>query len=184
MGRGDRDPPEAGPLTPATAQWQALILPIFCVLPDPRALPGRRRARRSHFKALGSTSLHPKALEISVRATRRRCVPEPERVGGGWTTPYPRWACFLFRYSGSNWWVLGGKSDSGAPSVMQGTTCFQAFLGVWWSRVENQNLRPARPASWLARQRAGAQWVGPSSGSLFPVTVLGPGWATQSQLTG
>lgn len=180
MERGNRDPPEAPPLTPATAQWQALILPIFCVLPDPRALPGRGRARESHFKASGSTSFHPTALGISMRTTRRRCVPEPGPVGGGWTTPYPRWACVLFRYSGSNWWVLGGRTDSGEPSLIQGTTCFQAFLGVWWSRVQNQNPRPKCPAPRLAHQRAGAHWVGPSSGSLFPVTVLGPGWATQT----
>lgn len=179
------DPPEAPPLTQATAQWQALLLPIFCVLPDPRALPGRGRARGSHFKAPGSTSLHPTALGIPVRTTGRRCVPEPGPVGGsGWTTSYPGWACVLFRYSGFNWWVLGGRTDLGAPSLMQGTTCFQAFLGVWRSRVGNQNPRPERPAPRLMRPRAGAPWVGPSSGSLFPVTVLGPGWATQTQLTG
>lgn len=95
----DGNPLEAPPLTPASVQWQALMLPIFCVLPDPTALPGRGRARGSHFKAPGSTSLHPTALGISARATRRRCVPEPVGllVGGGWTTPHPRWACVLFR---------------------------------------------------------------------------------------
>lgn len=153
------------------------MLPIFCVLWDPRALPGQGRARGSHFKAPGSTSLHPTALGISVWATRRRCLPEPagRLVGGGWTTPQHRWACVVFRYSSSNWWVLGGRVDSGAPSPWQGTTCFQAFLGVWTGRVGNQNPRPERPAPRLARQLAGAHWVGPLSGSLFAVTVLGAG---------
>lgn len=138
--------PRPPPLTPATAQWQALILPIFCVLPDPRALPGRGRARGSHFKAPSSTSLHPTALGISVRTTGRRCVPEPGPVGGGgWTTRYPPPGLVFFlgteALTGGCWearltWELG------APSLMPVTTCFQAFLGVWRSRVGNQNPRP------------------------------------------
>lgn len=86
MGRGDRDPPETMPLIPVTAQWQDLMLPIFCVLPDPRALPGRGRSGGSHFKAPGSTSLHPTALGISLRATRRRSVRARTSgaVGGWW----------------------------------------------------------------------------------------------------
>ncbi|MEJ1278680.1 hypothetical protein NN561_009602 [Cricetulus griseus] len=135
----------------------------LCVIPDPRALPGQGRARGSHFKATGSTSLHPTAPGISVWATRRRCLPEPPgpRVGGGWTTRQHRWACVLFRYSGSNWWVLGGPVDLGAPSPLQGPTCFQAFLGVWRGKVGNQNPRPERPVPRLVLRLAGAHWVGP-----------------------
>lgn len=153
VGRGDRDPPEAPPLTPAMAQWQARMLPIFCVLPDPRDMPGQGRARGSHFKAPGPTSFYPTALGISVWATGRRCLSEPAGplVGGGWTTPQHRWAYILFRYSGSNWWVLGGWVDSGAQSLLQRTTCFQAFLGVWKGRVGNQNPRPGRASRSQAR---------------------------------
>lgn len=153
VGRGDRDPPEAPPLTLATAQWQARMLPIFCVLPDPRALPGQGRARGSHFMAPGSTSFYPTALGISVWATGLRCLSEPAGplVGGGWTTPQHRWVYVLFRYSGSNWWVLGGWVDSGAQSLLQGTACLQAFLGVWKGRVGNQNPRPGRASRFQAR---------------------------------
>lgn len=85
--------------------------------------------------------------------------------------------------------MLGGKTDLGAGSA-ESDAGNHLLSGFSWG-LEEQGREPEpealsvpRPAPRLERPQAGAHWVGPSSGSLFPVTVLGPGSATQTQLTG
>lgn len=74
--------------------------------------------------------------------------------------------------------LTGGCWEAGLTQSSESLAGNHLPPGFSWG-MEGQGGEPepkaGRPAPRLARRLAGAHWVGPSSGSLFAVTVLGAG---------
>lgn len=95
----------------------ALIRPVFCVLPDPRAVPGRGEGAEATLWLLApplAPTSNPPGFQnaadsgASERQTRKLGELDP---GGQPAEPPHRPAFFIFFLdTASNWWVLGGRA--------------------------------------------------------------------------